>query len=333
MPTALVSLNRLQLGKETTAGTAVPATVAIPGAAEFEETVEFYRPENLGGARVATGGAGVITGRATTLKVETELTAEEALWPLLTGIASITPTGTGPAYTWTFTPNLNGHANVATATAEFVRTDGLVNHYVAIAPYCICTAFGIEWSASEVARLTWEMTGRARQGGAPTASVTPYASREPLVGGLGKVFVDGSWGALGTTQLVGTVRSGSLSVTTGVLHTRTVDGRADLDATEHTSNLVEAKLELVVELDAAGASRYLQYRQNALSFVRVRFEGTAVGGQPRYVQVDGCWRAAGAPKWQADGQQVLLGLALELVQDPASGNAIRFELRNGLGNV
>ncbi|GIW19670.1 MAG: hypothetical protein KatS3mg064_2827 [Tepidiforma sp.] len=333
MPTALASLNRLQLGKETAAGTAVAATAVIPGAAEFEETIEFYRSDYPRGVRVAAGGAGVITGRGTTLKVETELTAEEVLWPLLTGIASVTPTGTGPAYTWTFAPALSGHASIATATAEFVRTDGATNHYVAIAPYCICTTFGIEWSASEVARLSWEMTGRARQAGAPTASLTPYASREPLVGGLGKVFVDGSWGALGTTQLLGTVRSGSLEVTTGLVHTRTVDGRADLDATEHTSGMLEAKLDLVVELDAAGAARYAQYRQNELAFVRLRFEGTAIGGQPRYVQADGCWRVAGAPKWQADGQQVLLGLSLELVQDPATGNAIRFEARNGLGAV
>lgn len=333
MPTALVGLTRLQLGKEAAAGSAVPATAAIPAAAEFEESIEFYRSDHPRGVRVAAGGAGVITGRSTSLKVETELTAEEILWPLLTGIATVTPTGSGPAYTWGFTPNLSGHANVATATAEFVRTDGVTNHYVAIAPYCICTKFGIDWSASEIAKLSWEMTGRARQGGAPTASVAPYASREPLVGGLGKVFVDASWAALGTTQLLGTVRSGSLEVTTGVVHTRTVDGRADLDATEHTSTTLEAKLELVAELDAAGAGRYLQYRQNDLAFIRLRFEGTNVGGQPRYVQVDGCWRVAGAPKWQADGQQVLLGMSLELVQDPATGNAIRFDVRNGLGAV
>jgi hypothetical protein len=332
MATALQALRRLQLGKETTAGTVVPATVAIPAMWEQDEQVSAGKLKSVTGYRIAPAN-GPIVSRAFGLKVDTELTAEEILWPLLTGLANVTPSGSGPAYTWTFSPALGGHANVATATAECVKTDGATNHYVAIVPYCFTQKFSIEWNASDIAALKWEMAGRARQGGAPTADINPYASREPLVGGLARVYLDSSWASLGTTQLSGVVRSGTLEVTTGLVPVQTVDGRADLDFTKHSSGELEASLELVLELDATGSAQYQRYRDNGTAFIRVRFEGTPIGGQPRYVQFDGFWQVDGQPKSSVDGQQELVGIKFRLVRDTVSGNALVVTVRNGLQAV
>jgi len=332
MPTALQALRRLQLGKETTPGTVAQATVAIPASWEQDEQVNVGKLKGVTGYRIAPAN-GPIVGRGFGLAVETELTAEEILWPLLTGLASVTPSGSGPAYTWTFAPSLGGHAQVATATAECIKTDGAANHYVAIVPYCFTTKFSIEWNATDLAALKWEMAGRARQNGAPTASINPYASREPLVGGLAKVYLDSSWASLGTTQLSGVVRSGTLEVNTGLVPVQTVDGRADLDFAKHSSGELSASLELVLELDAVGSAQYQRYRDNGTAFIRVRFDGTNIGGQPRYVQVDGCWQVDGQPKSSVDGQQEMVGIKFRLIRDSVSGNALAVAVRNGLQAV
>jgi hypothetical protein len=80
MPTALASLNRLQLGKETAAGTAVAATAVIPGAAEFEETIEFYRPQNLG----VTLAMPVSSGQSTSSAVSSVSTLSVVPRPVMT---------------------------------------------------------------------------------------------------------------------------------------------------------------------------------------------------------------------------------------------------------
>jgi hypothetical protein len=333
MPTALVPLTRIAFGLESEPGTPATATAVIPATAEYEEQAEFYRPTHPYGVRVAGGGAGVIVARGSSLKVETELTAEEILWPLLTGLGQATPAGTEAPYTWTFAPALGAAPTVKTATAEVVRTDGVTNHYVAIAPYCITKGFSIEFSASEIATLSWEMEGLPRAAGAPSATAQPYGDRAPLPGALARVFVDDSWAALGTTQLVGSVRSGSVEVETGLALARTVDGRADLGPSHHVANMLAAKLSLVMELNETGAQHIQRYRNNSLAFVRVAFQGPPVGGQPRSVTIDGCWRVAGSPKFQADGEQVTIGLDLELVQDPTSGNALQVVVVNGRSSV
>lgn len=328
MPTAIASLTRLQLGRETTPGVRAPATVVLPATAEVQQQLELYRPEHPYGVRVAAGGAGVIVSRGATVKVETELTAEEILWPLLTGLrGDVTPSGSGP-YTWTFDAVLDAAPDVATALVEYVRTDGVTNHEVAVLPYCVTKSLQVEFSATEIATLTWEMEGRPNVGGAPTGGLTPYADRAPLPGALARVYLDAAWADLGDTQLEATIRSGTLEIQTGLALVRTVDGRADLGPSHHAANLLTATLELTAELNETGAQLVQRARQNGLAFVRVVFEGPPAGGQPRLVQLDGCFRFQGEPSWGAEEQQVTVSLGLELVQDPATGNALQVLVRN-----
>ena len=133
MATAIRPLDKLQFGIEvvSTKGTLVAATRLIRANATLAEEMDFYRSDYPQGIRANVGGAGSIMRKGIALDVETDLTAEEILWPLMTGVlGSVSPTGAGNAKTWTFTPELTtAVTTIQSATVEMLHSDGSTNHY------------------------------------------------------------------------------------------------------------------------------------------------------------------------------------------------------------
>ncbi len=337
MATAIQPFDRLQLGIETTKGTAVAATRIIRCNATLEEIENFYRSPYAAGYRANVGGAGVITEKGFGVSVETELTAEEILWPLLTGVrGGVTPTagGTGDQ-TWVFTPQLTtGVPTLDAATLEALRSDGATNHYLAQAAYAMTSGFRIDWAFNDVAKLSWQMFARARQNASPTGSLSAYASREELRTNLLGIWWDGAWADLGTTQLTGVLRSASFDCTTGVLPDVTMDQRADLDFVKHQVGSLVATLSLTLELDAVGAARIANHRANDLAFIRLQNIGSTVGAKSKTVQIDGAYRfTAGVDPNQLDGEQRLVNLELESVLDETAAKTLEFTAINGLSAV
>ncbi|HXG36520.1 MAG TPA: hypothetical protein VNL15_06100 [Dehalococcoidia bacterium] len=335
MATSIVPFNKLQVGIESVKGTLVAATRVINGEHRFSEEQDFYRSANAIGVRANVGGAGVITRKGCMLEVASELTAEEILWPLLTGIrGAVTPTGAGADKTWTFTPQLTTAVlTIDSATLEFVRADGVTNHYYGEAGYGMTSSFKIDWAFNEVAKLAWSMFARARQTGTPTAALSPYASREELVSPLLAVYQDTTWAGLGTTQLTGIIRSASFECTTGLAPDYTLDARADKDMVQHKVSSLKATLSLVMEFDATAASRFANYRANDIVFIRLKNTGSVVGAANKTVQIDGAYRFTATPEFSADGEQVLMTASLESVYDSTSTKTLEFVVINALAAV
>lgn len=335
MATAIRPLRKLQIGKETTQGTLVPATRLLVGEGRLEEEQDFYRSEYPIGIRGTMGGAGVVTRKGSLITWETELTAEEILWPLLTGIRGAVSGGAGPTeYTYTFTPELtSGVPTLDTATIEFLETDGVTNHYYGEAGYALTRSFTIEWAFNEVAKLSWEMFARARQSGTPTAALTAYTGREPLVSNLLGVSIDPDWATLGTTPITGIMRSATFECTTGLEPDYTMDARTDADMSKHQVNLLAATLELVMEFDATAAARFTEYRDNDLLFIRLANTGSTIDTNPKTVQIDGCYRFSAVPSFSEDNEQVLMTASLEAVYDPTGAKMLEFTVINALATV
>lgn len=324
MATALRSFRKVQIGKESTKGNAVAATKVMVGNGFLSEQQDFYRSAYARGQRFPTGGAGVVTRKGAILAWETELTAEEILWPLSTGVqGNVSPNNTNSEYTWTFTPQNSGVPTLDAATLEFMESDGVTNHIARKSAYAMTRSFEITWAADgKPAQCKWEMFARASATATPTAALSAYSGREPLVGDLCTIYLDTTWAGLGGTQLTALVRSGSLKVMCGVEPDYTCDGRADHDFTNHKITVLSASLNLVLEMDATGAARYDDYRTNDLVYIRLKFAGSTVVANARSVQVDGGYRFVGEPARSEDGEQVLVGLSLEAHSDET--NATKF---------
>jgi hypothetical protein len=323
---AIDQLRRFQVGRETTAGTAVAATRLLRGGAKLSEQRTTYRSQYPHGVRGTVGGVGVIVQRATTWDIETEASTEEILWPLLTGLRSVTPTGSGP-YTWAVEPDLGSASpsSIATMSIEFVESDGATNHYVAGAAYCVTQKVGLSVSPTEVAKLKYSGFGRARQAITP-ANATPYSSRTLIPGGLFRVWWDSTWAAIGTTLLTTTVRSAELEIETGWEPDYTLDARSDLDFGLLKPGPVKASLKLDMLLDAVGAARIANWRANSPAFVRLAGAVDANNS----IQVDLSARLGDDLSLGSDGGVVTVSLSLEGVYDPTGQKLIVVTVTNNI---
>ena len=340
MATAIRSLNKCQVGIETTKGTLVPATRLLSGdfAAGWGEEQDFYRPNYPAGYLANVGGVGVITRKGVVLNGAMDLSAEQVLWPLLTGIKGGV-TGVmedTSAYRWTFTPELTtGIRTLNALTAEMVMADGSTNHVAREAGYGICRSFKFDWPMNQAAKLSAQWFLRASQASTPTGSLVVYSSLEPLVSPLLKVYLDTTWAGLGGTQLTAIVRAASVDVVTGNEPDYTLDGRSDLDFVQAKVGPVTANLSLTLELDAVGAARVANYRANDVVFIRLDQTGTLAGAATSYrtIRVDGAYRLAGNPAFSEDGEQILVALSLESVLDATSSKTLEFVAVNKLAAV
>lgn len=338
MATSIVPFRKLQIGMESTKGTLVAATRVLPGNNRLAENISFYRSPHPRGVRATVGGAGVITRKGCEISIDTELTAEEILWFLLTGIkGGVTGVNASSDYTWTFSPELTtGVPTLNAATVEFIMADGSTNHYYGEAGYAMTESFKIDWSAdsgTDPVKLSAKMFARARQTDTPTGSLEVYSTREPLVPALSKHYLDTSWAGLGGTQLTGIIRTGSLEVVTGLAPDYTADGRSDKDFVEHNVGLLSAKLALTMEFDSVGASRFANYRANDVVYIRNQFLGSTVAVNPRKVQIDGAYRFVSPPQFSETGEQVLMAANLEAVYDETGTKMLEFVVLNGLAAV
>ena len=340
MAASLHPFNKLQMGMEvvSTKGTLVPATRLIVGEHGMTEEQEFYRSAYPAGFRANVGGAGVIIRKGVGIDIDTELTAEEILWFLETGVkGSVTGVVTDTtAYTWTFTPELTtGVPTIQSATVEMVRADGVTNHYYGEAGYAMTESFKIDWAFNQIAKLSARMFARARQTGTPTGGLVEYTTREALVSNLLAIYWDTTWAGLGGTPLTGLVRSGSFECTTGYAPDYVLDGRTDADFGLHKVGLITGKLSLVIEFDAVGAAKFALYRSNSLVYIRLKTTGSLAGAVSavKTVQIDGAYRFVSPPSFSADGEQVLVTMELESVYDTTGAKTLEFVAINKLATI
>lgn len=335
MADAIQELRLLQAGIESTKGTLVAATRKLSGEWSWEEQNPAYRSPHPAGVRANVGGAGVIMWKGTRVTVNTELSAEEILWPLELGVrGAVTGVNASGDYTYTFDPQITtGIPDLDAATIEVVESDGTTNHVAREFGYVMCESFGIEWAFNQAAKMNYVLFGRASQTTTPTAGLATYTGLEPLVSALLSVYCDTSGANLGNTQLSGIVRSAKWNCTTGLAPDWKSDGRADKDFSKHKVGKLMATLELVLELDATGAAKFAQYRTNDVLFIRLKNTGSTAAVGARYVQIDGAYRFSASPKIAPDGSQMLVTLALESVYDATWAKTLHFTVMNALSAI
>lgn len=333
MAASIHPFNKLQVGLEATKGTLVPGTRVIIGEHGMVEAQDFYRSPYPASVRANVGGAGVITRKGVSIDISTELTAEEILWALETGVkGGISPsTVDTTAKLWLYTPELTtGVPTIKTATVEMIRADGVTNHYYGEAGYGMTESFKIGWAYNQPATLGIKMFARARQTDTPTASLVAYPSREVLASNLLSIFWDTTYAGMGGTALTGLVRSGSIEVMTGYEPDYVLDGRADSDYGLHKVGNITAKLSLVMEFDSVAAAKFALYRSNSLVYIRLHTTGSLIGAATalKYVRIDGAYRFVSPPQFSADGEQVLCTMELESVYDTTGTKTLEFSAQN-----
>lgn len=330
MAAGLYPLRLLQLGFEATAGTAVPATKKIVGDSTYTPMIEREFEEYPRGVRAMVTGGGFAKQQGSKIEHDGNLTYEEILYPLLSGIVNdAAPTGSDP-YTWDFAPVLTGQASLKTITAEFVVNDGSTLHYEREAAYCFTTEFEIDIQANDVAKLKWTMEGRAEGASTVTAALAPITGRTVVPSNLFALWIDDSGGTVGTTAKTGTLRGANIKVTTGALPDYTLDGRTALDHTGVQSQMLKGELELTMEHNANAATEIAAWRAGTVRLVRLKADNGGAGAANREITLDMGIAYTDPPEFsQEDGIEIVT-MKGAFEYDSGLGGAFIAQVINGL---
>ena len=278
-----------QIGKETTAGTAVAATrtlylTDLNVTNERDTTARRYdigTPDNV---LAITQGADVVGG-STTMAMSADEILEMLLISIQGGVTPTTPAGATLARLWTFTPS-------QTVDSATIRYNDAANAYIAAGMQGNQLTF--EGSATGEATLGVDFFGLSRVAGSLTGALS---TRTPtfLEGWRTNVYIDSFGGTAGTTLVSNTVINHS------VTYNRNLGRKYFYGNTQSAGAVTAGNLEVGCQMtfeatSATAATELTNWGANTARLVRIEHLGPAneiETGQRKFVTIDvaGHWSA------------------------------------------
>ena len=204
MGSAIKSATKIQVGKETTRGTAVAAArrIVTPQATyRRQETFEQFE-EDMDGLLTRSSRAPLNIRNGTELEIGGfPLDFEQILLPLLSGVkGGVTPTspGTDAARLWTFKPSASADPAPDTFTVEFEESDFSSNAEMEAA-YAFATELEITGGDEGAPEVRFIMTARRTSDATKTAGLS-LPSLNPAANARWSVYVDDAWDGSGRYQ-------------------------------------------------------------------------------------------------------------------------------------
>jgi hypothetical protein len=242
------SSNKIQIGRETTAGTAVPADIVWRGpAADIEDTSTIQAVDENVGLLVPTGRTYVPQLSAALSIPDTEATFEHLPHIMEAGIGTVSGVGSAGAYAYTYAPGVSAANTIKTYTLEsgnVIAGDGNEMEYGFVESFTLSGKVGEAWKISS----NWR--GRQKTVEALTGSLSLTALEEILFGNT-SVFIDAAGGTIGSTQKAGVLLEASVTVNTGIMPVFTADGALTFTAHKITPPSLDFTLTMEVEDVAA----------------------------------------------------------------------------------
>lgn len=265
--------NKLQLGGESSSGTAVAADFIWRGP---YGDVEDGRTRNVSEEQVGllVPAERSYDSRLTAMLTmpETELTYEQFPHILEAAIKTVTPTGSGPyVYPYAFptgtTPN-----TLRTYTVE--AGNAVVTGDIREVPYCFVESFTLSGTTGEAWKMGATWRGQRVITSSFTAALSLQSVEEAIFSNT-SVFIDATGGTIGSTRVSGVLVAASFDVTTGVIPVFTGDGV--LYYTAHKFTRPTINFTLTLELHSGGRVRTerTQYENNTVRLVRLSCPGTS----------------------------------------------------------
>lgn len=321
----LKTLRKVQLGREGTAGTAVPATTIWRGPAimPIDDQVKVMPEENI-------GFSSLVTRQYTPKKMAslafpaTPATFQQIMHILEAGVKTDTPAqdGTGSGYIYEY-PLPSGDAN----TVKTYTLEGGDNKTVEEIEYGFVVDFELSGKKNESWMLTSNWQGRQASGAAFTADLSVPAVSEMLFN-KSKLYIDNVGGTIGTTQIANSWIEAKLKVTTGLKAQFTGDGNLYFSFMDFIG--AKATLELSLLHNAAVAAERALWRSDTPRQIRMLIEGktladagTTYSKETFIADMAGLYTAFGAPNDEDEGSNVNK-VVFECAYDPTAALFVEF---------
>jgi len=306
MAPTIKQATRIQIGKETTRGTAVAATRRIlTKNATYRLLEEFEEHQGqMHGTLARAATAPTLVRNGTEFELTTDLDFEQLLMFLLSGVkGAVTPTtpGSGEARLWTFTPSVTADPEPETYTLEYAERDmeSSPNELGLEAPYAFTTALELTGGEEGVPQIKASMVARKT-----SLAVSTPALTLPTVSYAGNlrwaVYIDGTWAGLGTTQITGQVYGFTWRFSDFLRAAYYLDNRSDLDFSTYEYPGPDGRIvDLTIDTVLGAASGDLVPTEDGNKsagtkrFVRVELVGAAFSAPDsslyRTITLDGCY--------------------------------------------
>ena len=265
---------KIQLGRETVAGTAVAATAVwrgVGGMLKDDREVTMVE-ERVGYAQpILRSYIGKVTG---SLSMEaTPATFEQLPHILEAGIKTVgtgAADGAGSGKIYAYTAPTTAVNTIKTYTIETGD-----NTQVEEMAYCFVEKFTIGGKRGEAVMMEADWIGREVANSTFTGSLA-VPTVDEIITGAGQLFIDANSGTIGTTAITGTLLEWELSVTTGWRGKWTVDaGQLYFNFHYFDLDSYEAELSMTFEHDATLVAEKAFLRSNTSRLIRIKLTGPA----------------------------------------------------------
>lgn len=275
MPYATAPYNSVQMGRESTAGTAVAATTIWRGpfGAPEDTRIRKIKEEDVGTLVAAELSYDTRLG-ATLAMPPCELTFEQAPHLLEAGILTATPTGSG-TYTRVYALPLSTARTIRTYTLEAGNVLAPADQMRI--PYSFVSEMEFSGKADEAWMMSATWLGQRWVTAAMTSALSIPAV-EPALFGRTRFYVDNSGETIGTTQVSGILLEATIRVETGIQFVPVGDG--NLYPTAHKYVRPRGTFTLAYELEQTGAASFVaaersRYQNNAGRLIRLDVPGSS----------------------------------------------------------
>lgn len=265
------ALRKIQLGRETTAGTAVPCSTIWRGMGMLDDQREVvFVDEDVG----YIGGVDrtYIPKLAGAISLESMPATFEQLPHIFeAGIkavgSGVVDTG-GSGYVYTYPLPTTSKNSIKTYTIE-----GGDDQEVEEMEYAFVQSFTLQGAAGEALTIQADWAGRQVATSAFTSTATLPDVEEILVS-KAKLYVDNASGTIGSTQLSNTFLAMNLSVNTGWKPVFTGDGQLYFAFAKVTDP--EITLDITFEHDGSATAEKANWRSETARLIRILIEGSTL---------------------------------------------------------
>ena len=262
------ALRKIQIGREGTAGTECDATVLWRGTGTIEDGLTMVFPDEDIGYISGVDRNYIPKVEGLLSMDETPCTFEHVCHILEAGVktATVATSGGGQQYVYIF-------PTTAVNTIKNYTVEGGDNQGEEQFLYGFVTDFTISGSAGEALMMSANWLGRQVAPGTFTTGLAPAAVEEVLFQ-MGKLYIDPSSGALGTTTAVQTFLDFNLKVNTGWVPVYTGDGA--LYITLNKSITPEILCDVTFEHEAVAVVEIAAWKAKTARLLEMKFTGAAL---------------------------------------------------------
>lgn len=325
-------LQKIQIGRESTAGTSVAATAIWRGIGVLEDQRETVFVEENVGILSGVDRTHVPKLLAAITMEAVPATFEQLLHILEAGVKTVgtgaaDSTGSGKIYTYDLPTTAQN--SITTYTIE-----GGDNQQEEEAEYCFVEKFTLEGKAGEALMMSADWKGRQVVPSTFTGSLAlPIV--EDILFSKGKLYIDAVSGTAGTTQISNSLLEMSLETNTGWIPVFTADGQLYFSFAKSVAP--EVLLNVTFEHDTNAVAEKAAWRAQTPRLLQLTFTGNALTTAGNYttktlkIILAGKWEKFD-PLGEQDGNDIVQG-TFRARYDPTAAKFAQFLLVNELTTV